>query len=304
MRPRPVACYPAPAYPTRAEMARDPELLRSHLPPGWQQRGAMASVVAFFMTFAAAGCQSSSGPGATPGNAPVVPIAPSEPSQPGAQPAVGSSTGQEQPGPEVMKVAPVFEHGDGRGAVGCVVVSPPVFLSEDEAFAVVREELARHGIDLSDRGVPVAGVVIPKTRDEYSMDASGSPVRKTVEMPGQGKPLELDGVSRKRHVAVEVVCESDYFDLGGTQSMSTVQSYDLKERAASVAEKLRAQGKEPLYVGVFYDPAGHIEFDRSPGAARPDWETIRREQTEKSKELLRAQVRDFVSWIRGKTSLI
>ena len=47
-------------------------------------------------------------------------------------------------------VAPIFEHGTGRGADGCVVVSPPVFLSEEEAVQVIREELAKQGIKLKE----------------------------------------------------------------------------------------------------------------------------------------------------------
>ena len=43
----------------------------------------------------------------------------------------------------VAIVAPIFQHGEGRGATGCIVMSPPVFLSEEEALLVVREELGK-----------------------------------------------------------------------------------------------------------------------------------------------------------------
>lgn len=43
-------------------------------------------------------------------------------------------------------VAPLFVHGQGRGALGCVAVSPPVFLSEAEGRAVIEEELRTVGL--------------------------------------------------------------------------------------------------------------------------------------------------------------
>ena len=45
-------------------------------------------------------------------------------------------------------VAPIFEHGAGRGAEGCRAVAPPVFLSEEEGMQILREELAKHGVQL------------------------------------------------------------------------------------------------------------------------------------------------------------
>ena len=48
-----------------------------------------------------------------------------------------------------ITVAPIFKHGEGRGATGCIVVSPPVFLSEEEALQIVKEELAKHGVQLA-----------------------------------------------------------------------------------------------------------------------------------------------------------
>ena len=45
-------------------------------------------------------------------------------------------------------VAPIFVHGEGRGASGCIVMNPPVFLSEEEALQILGEELARAGIKL------------------------------------------------------------------------------------------------------------------------------------------------------------
>ena len=55
-------------------------------------------------------------------------------------------------------VAPIFQHGEGRGATGCIVMSPPVFLSEEEALQVIREEMAAKGVQLGTNQTTVAGI--------------------------------------------------------------------------------------------------------------------------------------------------
>ena len=42
-----------------------------------------------------------------------------------------------------IAVAPIFEHGEGRLATGCIVITPPVFLSEEEGMQILREEFAK-----------------------------------------------------------------------------------------------------------------------------------------------------------------
>ena len=315
MQQRAVPSYPAPAYPTRVELASRPEVLRDHVPAAWQTSGPMAGAVAFFLVFASAGCHGSSdaatpranGPSPNDANAagsnsaaPVVAIAPASGS------AVTSPLGPSEPvdvaGPTKMVVAPVFEHGDGRGAVGCVVVSPPVFLAEDEAFAVLREELGKHGIHLARGGPELRDVMIAKRQEHYEKGPSGQFQESLVDVPGTGKPLAMDGSGDKAKIAVKVVTQEHYFELGGAESGSSVQGYDLKGIAADLSERLRKQGKEQLYVGVFYDPVGHIQVDRSAGTM-PDWQAAQALMRDKSKDMLRQQVQDFVGWLRGRGAI-
>ena len=84
--------YRKPAYPTRLEALSRPELLKRNLPPGWHALPEMAGTVALFL-------------------------------------AVNSTlqAADKKPAGAAAVVAPIFEHGEGRGATGCVVVAPPVF---------------------------------------------------------------------------------------------------------------------------------------------------------------------------------
>ncbi len=71
-----------------------------------------------------------------------------------------------------IAVAPVFEHGEGRGVTGCNVVTPPVFLSEEEGLQILREELAKHGIQLKAGGT-LQGVVVPARSESYELVNKG-----------------------------------------------------------------------------------------------------------------------------------
>ncbi|PKM05554.1 MAG: hypothetical protein CVV17_03405 [Gammaproteobacteria bacterium HGW-Gammaproteobacteria-7] len=184
-----------------------------------------------------------------------------------------------------MVVAPIFEHGEGRGATGCVVVSPPVFLSEEEAMAVVREELARAGVTLTRAATTLSDVVLPQRRTQYEQTPAGEYVRKTEEIAGTGQALEVDAVDTAGRIAVEFVSEEDYFKLGGATSGSSVQSYDLKDAAIAVADKLK-QSRRGLYFGVFYDPVERIVVDRTGQGGPMNWEAERAKVAKKAPEVL------------------
>lgn len=211
-----------------------------------------------------------------------------------------------------MVVAPIFEHGAGRGVAGCVVVSPPVFLSEEEALQVIREELGKHGITLK------AGGTLDKVRLAPKMtkyDKVETPDGKTeykesvVEVARQAKPLELDGHDAEKKVAVEFISSEDYFKMGGPMSGSTVQEYEFKKVAAEVAEAAKKHGGEPIFLGVFYDPAARLPKVRpvadNGNAAdwQAAWKEARDQGKEESKKLLRAQAVDFVAWLKKQNAI-
>jgi len=171
-------------------------------------------------------------------------------------------------------VAPIFEHGDGRGAIGCIVVAPPVFLSEDEALQVVREALAEAGVTLGQR------MPLPEVAVDYDPTLRG--MRPSENWLGEppAEPVlhatELAAVDRKQRVGVTIVTKDDCdrVDAGWYYGVG----YDTKELAQNVAKAIRQQAKQDLCVGVFYDPLE--EWGRKKARAQ-----------------LRRQVQDFVAWM-------
>ena len=213
-------------------------------------------------------------------------------------------------------VAPIFEHGEGRGVTGCVVVVAPVFLSEEEGMQIVREELARHGIQLK-AGSTLEGVLVPARieKDESVGKGGGKLEFKTtvVEDPDHAKPLKPSGIDSEKRIAVEFVSTEDYRELGGLGARGSVEVYDFKEAAQYVAAQVKKQGKAPVFFGVFYDPSpkkievkpskedplDRLRYDSAASSSLAE----ARPTIEDSKRLLREQAQDFLAWLKEQKAI-
>jgi hypothetical protein len=199
-----------------------------------------------------------------------------------------------------ITVAPIFEHGEGRGATGCDVVVPPAFLSEEEGMQIIREELEKHGIRLKAGGT-WQSVRLPARTYEWMLVAKGDGKNELqesiIEEPGRAKPLKVDGVDSEKKIAVEFVSEKDYYDLGGLSRRGTVQEYDFKNVAQFVAQHVTKDGKEEVFFGTFYDPLA------AKWIPTQDWRKQPEQGRDKSRELLRKQARDFVVWLTEQKAI-
>jgi len=255
------------SQPTREEVRADPGLLERHLPPGWRVTRELAASTGLFLAAGLAACQGD-----------------------------GSEGGPDAGKGAVSLVAPIFEHGEGRGAWGCVVVSPPIFLSEEEALQVIREELAAHGVTLSERDVRVEGVSFPAREIQWDEDEDGELQLKVTESGRGGLGFDVDARDPDRGISVEFVSQDDYFALGGPVSSSTVQTYDLREVTGDLRRAMEKSGKAGRYFGVFYDPM----------KSRYDWDREEEElleSKEASLRLLREQVKGFVDWLKAQGAI-
>jgi hypothetical protein len=203
-------------------------------------------------------------------------------------------------------VAPIFEHGEGRGAAGCIVTNPPVFMSEEEALQVIKEELAKQGIRLGD-GMLLSGVEL-QCVGEYCMNVCwlGSPkVRKSF-------PIMLDAVDRKTKVGVEFVSQDRYDRFTLRLYYSSVTLWEPKTLAGEIADVVRSKGKDDLRIGVFYDPVATMSWDdvKEEKPAKPlsaeeeekrasdRWQRVEDAAKKKSRAMLRQQVQDFAVWLK------
>ena len=252
-----------PGYPTRPEVARYPELLRRHVPLAWKKSAQVTAALSIMMATAYA---------------------------------------QDAPTKAKTKhVAPIFEHGGGFYAYGGPPTSPPTYLSEEEACKVISEELQKAGISGVARNVEFKDIPIkydekaikkqkPFECDTADDDNMPGMVRKRPErfaLKGNA-PLKMDLVDEKKGIAVEFISFDDAQAMGGRMRVQEGFGItnDLFGTAEALREKMVSTDKAPvMYYGIFYDPSEWI----NPASGTFD--------------LLRAQVRDFIEWLKGQGAI-
>lgn len=273
MKLRPVEQRPRPAYPTMDELlavgdgAGAREVVGGTAHRGWglgrwglDWGKGLAGAAVFFLAFHVGGCDT------------------------------GSTVGQ-------TVVAPVFDHGVGRGSAGCVVITPPSFLSEEEAMAVIKDELSKHGITLGD-GEQLKDVVVQIPYHDGFGESERGKRGKLIDP----RPLDVDAIDKGRQIAVVFVSESDCTSFEDpTRDWCSVSSFAPKKVATDLAASARKSGDQKRYVGFFYDPLGKSR-ERSMPLTGQAYEDRERRNQKECKELLRQQVRDFAAWLETQAA--
>ena len=122
---------------------------------------------------------------------------------------------------------------------------------------------------------------------------------KPVTRAGQ---LVLDGFDRKHKVAFEFVSREDF--LGWQDPNSRKEGLASTMELRGTAEMLRSgltSARHTPWIGVFYEPLA------APPLVRPvDWDMqkflvqIKQAERAAEEEALRAQVRDFIAWLKAQ----
>lgn len=283
----PLPNYTSPSYPTKEQIQLHPELLRT-VPRRWARNPVVLTALSLVLSAGLTACGTASDS-----------ILPDSNSAPAASDALGASNSSSS-GNSTISVAsaedstenfagdpatldiPIFAHGTGRGSYGCESVAPPVFLSEEEAMQVIEEECAAQGIDLT--GQKTISGTFPAT-STLPEAISGSESDQTYT-----GDLSLDGYSEDLGIGVEFVSTDDILDWKADTGMAaTVEEFDLKGTAQRLADCTDN-------VAVFYDPTAddYREFTGS------NEESYVENSKEQSLEELRAQVRDFLQWLKAQ----
>lgn len=258
MQLQPLRRYPQPQLPTREVVDEQPDLLRL-LPNRWQGNAAVVTALAACLALSASSSNSAKKPGT------------------------------------VARVAPIFVHGDGIGSFGCRVINPPVFLSEDEAIEVIRDEAKRAGVTFAKSDKTLPKIELATVPRGYGDKQPARPVK--------AQSIALDGTDAKRSISFEYVSREDLVKWQGDPSenpSSSVYSYNVGGAAKDLRAGL-AKSKPAGTYAVFYDPVGTQKNDRSTssncyalqgGALMAG--------TEEARNDLRAQVKDFIKWLKAQ----
>ena len=275
MRVRAVASYSSPAYPDRTAFLSNANRLDRHLPAAWKAHGLTAgAIAAFFLS----NCGSNDD-AVGPQSGPLVYTSPLSPSK---EQTVRQNEKQ-------VAIAPLFLHGSDRGALGCVMIAPPVFISEEDARDIIFTMFQEAGVSFEKRDSVFSDIQIDQ-RISMSEDRDS--------VTGQ-KPLVLDAYSSGYNLGLEYVSINDYHDLGGSANhFVSVQSYDIPEVADSLRSRLRAYDK--INAGVLYEPFEMADYS--------NWFTMTQEEQQASIDAaheravvnLRAQVADLIAWLQAE----
>lgn len=266
MQVKPIIKYKFPVYPDREDVLKNPELLRK-LPVRWRGNTYVAAALSslLLMTFTACNYE--------------------------------KEDVKSVESPYKGEAAPLFVHGDGRGAFGCSSVAPPAFLSEEEAFSVIAEEAKREGIIFTKDGPTLKNIMVPKTDTFYEQD-------KDSKVQSEISDITLDGVDESKNIAVEFVSKDDiesWLDKD-TGRWSSVETYKFLDTAEALQSGIK-DNTGSMTVATFYDP--HYKFDAENiqdiiHDNKDDYKMMEEKLKELVKDDLREQVRDFLSWLKGQ----
>lgn len=276
----PLPRYSGANYPTKEQIQLHPELLRT-VPRRWARNPVVLTALSLVLSAGLTACGTASDSILPDSNS--APAA-SDASGASNQPTSGNSTisAENSAGDAATLDIPIFAHGTGRGSYGCESVAPPVFLSEEEAMQVIEEECAAHGIDLTGQKT-ISGTFPATSTLPDSISGGASDQTYTGE-------LSLDGYSEDLGIGVEFVSTDDILDWKTDTGMAaTVEEFDLKGTAQRLADCTDN-------VAVFYDPTADDDLDFT-GSNEESYVESSREQ---SLEELRAQVRDFLQWLKAQ----
>lgn len=283
----PLPNYKSPSYPTKEQIQLHPELLRT-VPRRWARNPVVLTALSLVLSAGLTACgtasdsilpDSNSAPAASDASG-----ASNPPSSGNSTISVASTEDSSQDSandPTTLDI-PIFAHGTGRGSYGCESVAPPVFLSEEEAMQVIEEECAAQGIDLTGQKT-ISGTFPATSTLPEAVSGGASDQTYTGD-------LSLDGYSDDLGIGVEFVSTDDILDWKADTGMAaTVEEFDLKGTAQRLADCTDN-------VAVFYDPTADDDLDFT-GSNEESYVESSREQ---SLEELRAQVRDFLQWLKAQ----
>jgi hypothetical protein len=277
MEIKPVKNIQKPRYPLKNEVAA--ETIKSFVPKRWASGRTVKIALGTLAAMSFAGCTAPRIPTA---GVPLPPSATSEASYAASSPEISMFAGVPTPAP--VNVAPLFAHGDGRGAYGGDMASMPAFISEDEALSIINEAAKEYGLTFSSSYVPeFNNVLLPVTDlSPDDIDASAQPARQV-----NIASLKADFADSEHNIAIEFVSVDDVKEWSIGTSTATVEYYETKDAAEQLSEAL-----EEAYDGSFYTAA--VLYDP---CAVSDKEADARAESESQ---LKAQATDFFDWLRER----
>lgn len=193
-----------------------------------------------------------------------------------------------------VKIAPIFAHGEGSGSTGCVVMSPPVFISENEARDLIFKRLKEEGFNLK---IENTDTIQFKSKQIALSCLSEDEIKKYPEID---VIIKLDAYDSILNFAIIYVSKDDLRNFVERKNWNncSVSSYKTKKAAELIRNEFIENGKTNAV--VFYEPLPY-EGDyttRELIELELKGENHILTQRNLSKQLLLEQVEDFIKWLK------
>ena len=162
------------------------------------------------------------------------------------------------------------------GGCGCVVVSPPIFLTEEEARQIIVDKLKKANITFDQNNVQIDDITLDSKCKDF-VDGKSTEKASIVD-----KKLVLDGFNSKYNVGYTFISNKDCIGLCGEFSYLSYSSID--DLWGNLNAKLKKYEKMKLV--AFYDPRPKSQYAE--------------EKTLKTEKIvnLEKQVDDFIDRMR------
>jgi hypothetical protein len=235
-------------------------------------------------------------------------------------------------------VAPVFHEKKVPVRSRNVMETRGVFIPEEEAIEIIRDELGKYGIRFEKKNVHIkklheqkyeGGIDYNKLErlEKEAMskgDKSNYDKSQADALLSKHYPFFADLMNEEKKIVIEYVSKDDYYRLGGRRYLSSFVSYNFLDVAKKLREQVKDNGKG-FYFGVFYDPdefydSRFIEFpedDQSSDIKKGESENEymervnilikkrqaifkkrEKEANQRARFHLRKQIKDFISWLK------
>ncbi|OPZ85659.1 MAG: hypothetical protein BWY74_03849 [Firmicutes bacterium ADurb.Bin419] len=294
MEIKPLEKYKSPKYPVKYVVLNNPNMLKN-IPNRWKGNAKVGIALSSLLLFTLTACSHS---GKNLPDKAASSIKPADLSN--RKIAANIIPGQ--------KVSPIFEHGEGSGSFGCVSVSPPAFLSEEEALGIIVEEASKYGLTLHPGAEELETTIeLNTTQSQEEIVFSDTTIidRDTFVKidPGNHKytrlgKVRLDGGNEDGRIYFEYVSVDDFKQWNPNFSEGGIFfTYDIKKTAQAFVESIMDK-TDHKYVGTFYDPMPLMEVTLTTEDYTEN--EIAAISLKASENELREQVRDFICWLKAE----
>lgn len=295
--------YKQPVYPTRDIYILQPMLLNEYSPSSWSRKAVVAGALLAFVMAGSAGAdllslKKKAGVEGLRSVESYHAVFPMGVNLPEYSCSLKNDDGDDE---EETKISPLFIHGKGAGSIGCVVISPPAFLSEADAKRIIEDEFRKAGIGFDSENYQPDGLTVKKEhifRTEEDREYYES--TKTVDADDY-IPLAMNSYNREHNFGYCFVGTTVHDKYSENHSFSSLDSWHTKKTAERIVDILKADGR--MNAAVFYEPMNELDYRNYRNSQEPPlkvMEMVRSDAEEESKKLLRCQVQDFVNWAKSE----